>query len=211
MSGDIMNASCQQCRQAIRLQLEGASAPEQTAQIETHLADCSACRSHANEVRAAAAALQALGSQEIEPRPGFRARWTAAVNEARQPVRSAPAWVEVVEWCGSLLQRNRKPLLALAPVWVLILLLKVTAPGIEATNAQTVSRSPIEVVSALKAEIRLLTPHREPAAHTTPRRSPGPAPRSQAPDREPGAVKSGCNLQPPVLLAMRADSLNQSV
>ena len=211
MSVDIMNASCRQCRQAIRLQFEGARAPEAMVQIQTHLAGCSGCRSFANELHAAAADLQALGSQDVEPAPGFRARWTAAVNDARRPAHSSPTWAEVVDWCRSLLQRNRKPLFALAPVWVLILLLKVTAPSIEATNTQIVSRSPGEVVSLLKAELQLLPPHREPLGNSTPRRSPPSAPHSQAPGRQPGAFKSGCNLQPPVLLAMRPDDLNQPV
>ncbi len=76
---------CSRWREAIRAWVGEGVAGEQTAQIQDHLATCAECRRYAEELRAAAAGLRWLADQPVEPSPGFRARWTRAVEEAARP------------------------------------------------------------------------------------------------------------------------------
>jgi hypothetical protein len=147
---------CGDWREAIRLQAGGALATEQTVALERHLAGCSACREYADGLRGITSGLRWLASQPVEPGPNLRRRWTAAVVERAQPAGFGEWAGLILDWCRWRLRRNRGPLLALAPVWVLIFLLKISAPEVSPTASATVAHSPVEIFRALKAQAQLL-------------------------------------------------------
>src|ERR1017187_9476469 len=97
---------CRRWREAIRLSVCETVAGEQTERIQSHLATCPDCRRYAEELRAATSGLRWLGSRNVEPRPGFRARWTRAVEEAARPSGFGATVGALVAWWRGLLLRN---------------------------------------------------------------------------------------------------------
>src|SRR5664279_4910797 len=119
---------CNHHREAIRLRECGSLGVEEAAQVEAHLASCAGCRLYAGEVQAATAGLRWLSSRDVEPRLGFRARWTQAVEEAARPGSLRESAAAVVSWGRGLLFRNLRPALGVASLWILTLLFRLSTP-----------------------------------------------------------------------------------
>jgi hypothetical protein len=147
---------CRCCREAIRLSVCETLAGESAAQIQSHLATCEGCRRYGEEIRVAGAGLRWLGSRDAEPSPGFRARWTRAVEEAARPSSFGETAGALVAWWRGLLLRNLRPALGVASLWILALLFRLSAPEVAPTAQMTTARSPVEIYRALKAPEQLL-------------------------------------------------------
>ena len=167
---------CCQCREAIRLGTEGL------AEQEAHLAVCAECRDYARSVHVTTSALRRLAAQRVSPSPALRARWTAAVRANAQRITWEGNLLGFVQWCRDFLQYNRRPLFALAPVWFLILLLRLFAPSLPDAPAAMVASSPVKVIRQLQAQSQLLAQQLGAPAgkSSTPPKTEPTAPRSQA-------------------------------
>ncbi len=181
--------SCERWREQIRIRVGEGVAGERAAQVQHHLADCADCRRYEEELRAAAAGLRWLADRPADPSPGFRERWTRAVENAAQPAGLGETGSALVAWWRGLLLRNLRPILAMAPLWILALVLRLSAPEVSPTPQTVNARSPVEIVRALKASEQLLAgelgqPIATPAARRTPHSA---RPRSEGPLSEPTA------------------------
>jgi hypothetical protein len=185
----ISSTDCDRWREAIRAWVGEVAAGDQSAQIQNHLAACADCRRYAQELRAAAGGLRWLAEQPVEPSPGFRARWTRAVEDAARPTGLGETAAALAACWRELLFRNRRPALAIASVWILVLLFRLSAPDVSPTTQTTAARSPVEIYRALKAPERLLAgelgqPIAAPAASQKPHSA---RPRSEGLPTEPTA------------------------
>jgi hypothetical protein len=197
---------CGHWREAIRLWVCDALEGEEAAQVETHLAGCAECRLYAEEVQAATQGLRWLGSREMEPRPGFRARWTRAVEEAARPSSFGESVVVMVAWWRGLLRPNLRPALGVASLWVLTLLFRLNAPDVSPTPQTTTARSPVEIYRVLGGREQLLagelgrpfpvpsTPQKPHLGH--PRSEGLPTSPTAHRDPEPGVNAAVCELSP---------------
>ncbi len=167
--------TCRECREATFLEVIGPLAEEQRLQLEKHLAGCAACRAYAFELRAATAGLHHLGAQPLDPSPGFRQRWTRDIESARQSPRSVQVLAGLLDWSRLLWLRNRRICSALAPVWLLILAFRLTAPDVGGPARMTPARSPLAIARALKAMNDGLTASAG-LFRTAPRRAPAATP-----------------------------------
>jgi hypothetical protein len=168
--------ACCRCREAIRLGTEGL------AEHEAHLASCAECRDYVRSIKTTASLLGRLGAQPVSPSPALRVRWTAAIRADAQRNPWNRNLADVLRWCGDFLQYNRRPLLALAPVWFLVLLLRLCAPSLPEAPPALIASSPVKVIRQLQAENRLLAQQLPELARTPrlPHKAEPPAPRSQA-------------------------------
>ncbi len=180
---------CKRWREQIRIWVGEGVAGERAAQVQHHLADCADCRRYAEELRAAAAGLRWLADRPADPSPGFRTRWTQAVENAARPVGLGETVEAMAAWWRGLLLRNLRPILAMAPLWILALVLRLSAPEVSPMPETSKARSPVEIFRALKASQQLLAgelgqPIAAPAARRTPHSA---GPRSEGPLPEPTA------------------------
>jgi hypothetical protein len=180
---------CGRWREAIRLRICGALEGEEAVQLKTHLAGCAECHLYAEEVQAATDSLRWLGSRDVEPRPGFRARWTRAVEEAARPSGIGETAAALVVWWRGLLLRNLRPALGMAFLWILALLFRFSAPEVAPSAQMTAARSPVEIFRALGADKYLLA--RQffgwDAVRVAPRKSESAQPRGEGPPTQPAA------------------------
>jgi len=180
---------CSRWREAIRARAAEGVAAEESPRLQGHLALCADCRRYAEELRAAAAGLRWLADRPAEPSPGFRARWTRAVEAAAQPAGVGETAAALVAWLREMLLRNRRPALGVASLWGLALLFRLSAPDI-ATNPQPMAVvSPVEILRALKTTEQLMAGElgpqlRAPASSRKPERA---RPRSENPPSKPTA------------------------
>jgi hypothetical protein len=148
--------TCSRWREAIRLELSGASESAQMDSLQRHLANCEGCRRYADDLQRVATGLRGLADQRAEPSPGLRARWTQAVEQAAEPISMGQAAAALfARFCG-LLQQNLRPALAVASLWFIALLLRVTAPDVSPATQTAAARSPVEIFQALRASGQLL-------------------------------------------------------
>ena len=176
--------ACRKCREAIRLDAGGALSAEQRPAVEQHLADCADCRAYSSELRLMTGGLRRLAARPVEPGPNFRARWTSAVRESSQPGPLAEAGAALIEWGRQMVLQNRRVLAALAPVWLLIVLFRITAPDVGNVPPTTMARSPIEIFRALRVEGNALIAFDRRSRESAPIKPPVAAPRSeQTPSR----------------------------
>ena len=185
----IRSTDCDRWREAIRAWVGEALAGERTAQIQSHLATCPDCRHYAEELRAAAAGLRWLADRQVEPSPGFRARWTRAVEEAAQPGSVGETAAALVAWWRGLLPRNLRPALAMAPLWILAVLFKLSAPEVAPAAPTTAARSPVEIYRILGADNHLLARQFlgwDPGP-VAPRKPQSVQPRGEGPPTQPAA------------------------
>ncbi len=176
---------CGKWRDAIRLQSADVLATEQTVRLQQHLGTCPDCREYADGLFAVISDLRRLASQAVEPSLNFRRRWSAAVVEHAHPAGFGEWAGAVRDWCRWWLWRNRRPMLALSPLWLLILLFKFTPPEDYPDASATVAHSPVEIFHALKAQAQLLAGQNdahEPLLGATPKSGPK-QPRSEGPLR----------------------------
>ena len=192
---------CCRWREAIRLSVCETVASEQTAGLESHLAACPDCRRYAEELRAATASLRWLGSRDVEPRPGFRARWTRAVEETARPSSFGESAAALVAGWRGLLLRNLRPALGVASVWILALLFKLSTPELPGSTLTATARSPVEIYRVLAVHEQLLAgqPMGQFPVPTTPRTTPLTHPRS---DRLPSQPSARWEHEPVVNLAV---------
>jgi hypothetical protein len=156
-------------------------AGEQAARVQNHLATCAACRRYAVEVRAAATGLRWLADRPVDPSPGFRARWTRAVEDATKPRGFGETAAALADWWRGFLLRNLRPALAIAPLWILALLFRLSTPDFSPAPQTTAARSPVEIFRALRAPEQLLAGEfMEPIlAPVAPHKPDSPRPRSE--------------------------------
>ena len=185
----IHSTDCDRWREAIRAWVGEGAAGDQSTQLQSHLATCGDCRRYAQELRAATAGLRWLAEQPVEPSPGFRARWTRAVEDAARPAGLGETATALAAWWRKLLLRNLRPALGVASLWILALLFRLSAPEVSSTAQMTTARSPVEIYRALKAPEQLLAgelgqPIAAPAALQKPHSA---RPRSEGRPTEPRA------------------------
>jgi hypothetical protein len=180
---------CSHWREAIRAWVGEGAAGEQAARIQSHLAACADCRRYAGELRAAAAGLRWLADRPVDPSPDFRARWTRAVEEAAQPRSFGETAAALADWWRGLLLRNLRPALAIAPLWILVLLFRLSAPEVSPAPQTTAARSPVEIFRALKLSEQLLAaaPEQPIPARVAPHDPHSAQPRSEGLAPEPTA------------------------
>ena len=168
---------CQKCREAIELDAIDFAAEE-------HLAGCADCRAYAGQLRAMTDGLRRLSAQPIQPALGFHRRWTMAVETASEPSWAARAAALLSQWSWGMAQRNRWALPTLAPLWVMILLFKFTAPEVASPPPTTVARSPVDIFRALRSEtnIQMAFDHLPPEA---PLKDPAGSPRGNRSTAQP--------------------------
>ena len=186
---------CRRWREAIHLRVCGALEGQEAARVEAHVDCCAACRRYGEELQAAAAGLRWLGSRDVEPRPGFRARWTRAVEEAARPSSLGDTVGALVVWWRGLVLRNLRPALGVASLWVLALLFRLSAPEVPLPTPTTTARSPVEIYRVLGGREQLLAGQLErqfpvPVTRTRPLSHPRsdrlPTQRSARWEHEPG-------------------------
>ena len=183
------STDCDRWREAIRAWVGEGVAGDQSAQLQHHLAACGDCRRYAQETRAAAAGLRWLADQPVEPSPGFRARWTRAVEGASQPAGFGETATALAAWWRELLLRNLRPALGVASLWILALLFRLSAPEVALSTQATAARSPIEIYQALRLSEQLLAGElgKPLGPSTTPRKPNSTNPRSEGLPPEPTA------------------------
>ena len=200
------SSDCRRWREAIRLQGCDALDGEEAVRVETHLGTCAECRLYAEEVQAATTSLRRLGSRDVEPRPGFRARWTRAGEEAARPCSFGETAGALVGWWRELLLRNLRPALGGASLWILALVFRLSAPEVTPSIHTSMARSPVEIYRVLGGREQLLagqlgrqfrvpvTPQKPPLAH--PRSEGTPAQPAARWEHEPGGDATVCELFP---------------
>jgi anti-sigma factor RsiW len=143
---------CGRWREAIHLRVCGALEGREAARVEAHLARCAECRRYGEELQEAISGLRWLGSRDVEPRPGFRARWTRAVEESTRPSSFGEAAGALVAWGRGLLLRNLRPALGIGSLWILALVFRLSAPAAAPSTQATAAHSPLEIARALEAD-----------------------------------------------------------
>jgi len=180
---------CSRWRETIRARAAEGLTAEEAPRLQDHLAACADCRRYAEELRATAASLRWLAERPAQPSPGFRARWTRAVEAAAQPAGLGETAAALAGWLREMFLRNRRPALGVASLWGLALLFRLSAPDIAANPQPTAVPSPVEIFRALKTTEQLMAGElgpqlRAPASS----RKPEPArPRSEGPPSKPTA------------------------
>jgi hypothetical protein len=195
---------CRRRREAIHLRVCGALEGQEAARVEAHVAICVECRRYGEELQAAAAGLRWLGSRDVEPRPGFRARWTRAIQEAARPNSFEETADALATWGRGLLLRNFRPALGVASLWILTLIFRLSAPAVAPSTQSTAARSPVELFRALEDHTQLLarqigSPSPAPIAPRSahPRRERAPSQPRAHWDHESGADVAALKLLPP--------------
>jgi len=128
----------------------GALAGKERAKMEAHLADCDACRTKLAELRKLTDELELMGKRlpQVEPTIALRRRWQAAVRQSARP-EIASSWA----WLSLWLSGRRATWSGLAAIWLLVLLLRVSAP--DAPKRAVAATAPIsfrEVLLVLKVD-----------------------------------------------------------
>ena len=109
-----------------------------------------------------------------------------AVEESARPGSFGETAGALVAWGHGLLARNLRPGLAIASLWILALVFRLSAPAVAPTTQATAARSPVELFRALEVHTQLL-------ARQVGRPSPAPVaprsvrPRSEGPQPQPRA------------------------
>ena len=164
---------CGRWREAIYLRACGALEGQEAARVEAHLAGCAECRRYGEELHTATVGLRWLGSRDVEPRPGFQARWTRAVEEAARPSSFGEAAGALAVWGRGLLLRNLRPALGIGSLWILALVFRLSAPAVTPSTQATAAHSPLEIARALAADqSRLAWPHLKRDLRPAPPRQP---------------------------------------
>ncbi len=148
----VQSTRCRRWRELLRLRRFDSLPKADSAALNEHLGQCRECQRYAAQLSGLTERLVQLGSFPIEPKRALQARWTAAVrSQARAPgsIEALLAWLAEF---GRFLQGHRKPLCALAPIWVLILFFRLAAPTQVNNTAAVPARSLLEVKQVLLAE-----------------------------------------------------------
>jgi hypothetical protein len=185
----IRSIECDRWREALRAQVGEGLGGEEGADLKTHLAACAGCRRYADALRTATASLRWLATREVEPSPGFRARWNQAVAAAARRRAFGETAAAVFSWWREVLLRNLRPATGVASLWLLTLLFRLGTPDISPATPATAARSPVEIARALEADQRLVTWHfwRWGPLRSAPRPAQLPQPRSERFPAKPAA------------------------
>jgi anti-sigma factor RsiW len=183
------------------LEAAGALSEEQRAHTQRHLANCVDCRACSIELRKMTGGLRRLSARPVEPSANFRHRWTTGVERAKKAGTLAQAVAEWMEWGRQIAWRNRRVLSALAPVWVLILVFKLTAPDMGHPASMAMARSPIEIFRAVKASNNTQIAFDQLYEEPVPPKAPATSPRSSRETAQPMGCRreSGINPEPDLL------------
>lgn len=191
-----LNRTCRKCREAIRLHLCNELLTEQQGAMEQHLATCGGCRNYARELSVTTKGLQRLSCRTVEPNPNFHARWTLAIQTGDQTGPLARIVAEWIAWSRGMVLQNRRILAALAPVWLLIFMFKVTAPEVSSVPLVTMARSPVEIFRALTAEDNGMIAFDRRHLMWSPSKTPSNSPRSGRATLQPVAFLRELEINP---------------
>jgi hypothetical protein len=186
--------NCQNCREAIMLDAVSALPAEQRVAIEQHLAGCVDCRVRASELRGTTGNLRRLSERPVRPGTNFRNRWITAVQSANQPWSLAQAVAGWMQWGRLVVLQNRRAMSALASVWVLILVFKLTAPDVGQPPPMTMARSPVEIFRALKAGNNMQIVFDRMEQEPAPPVAPAASPQSSRPTTQPVTFRRETNI-----------------
>jgi len=173
--------NCNRCRELARTRLDEALDPQAAEALDSHLAACAGCRDYAAQLDATTTLLTRLAGQPVAPSAALRRRWTQAVKRSPESSGLAGWLIVLAERSWWWLQANRRPLLALSPVWLALILLRALTPDLKPPSVSALSRSPIEIFRVLQQETQLLAREssREQKVEMPPEKVPA-APRSGA-------------------------------
>jgi len=141
---------CRRLEADLSMLAAGALAGEERAKVEAHLTNCASCRTRLAELRKLTDELELMGQRlpQVEPTIALRRRWQAAVRQSVRPA-AEPSWA----WLSVWLFGRRAAWSGLAAIWLLVLLLRVSAP--DAPKPAVIATAPIslrEVWLALKVD-----------------------------------------------------------
>jgi anti-sigma factor RsiW len=133
---------CRRYEASLSLLAAGALDASERVAVETHLAGCPACRTTLAGLRKLTCSLESLGKcgPQVEPTIALRRRWQTAVRQSSRPA-TEPSWA----WLSLWFSGRRAAWTGLAAMWVLVLLLRLSAadaprPGVVATVPISLSR-----------------------------------------------------------------------
>jgi hypothetical protein len=115
--------------------------------LKQHMVHCAACRAQYSRLQALAQDLKHLSAASIQISPGFHRRWVAKITSDAQANSHPTITSLALKWLN-LLPAQFRPALALSPIWLAILLFKISTPQPSRLELQPVGRSPIEVFQA---------------------------------------------------------------
>jgi hypothetical protein len=145
--------------------------------LKRHMAHCAACRNHYGRLQGLAQDIKRLSAASIQVSPEFHQRWVAKITTDAL-VKSQPTITSLALRWLNLLPAQFRPALALSPIWLAILLFKISTPQPSRLELQPVRRSPIEVFQAF---ITSREPYRDlafkPGAAENRRRPPATSPK----------------------------------
>ena len=137
---------CRRLEADLSLLAAGALAETERADVEAHLAECAACRAKLVELRKLTRSLESLGNRlpQAEPTIALRRRWQTAVRQSARPA-TQPSWA----WLSFWFSGRRTAWSGLAAIWLLVLLLRLSAP--DAPKPGVVAITPISLRKVLLA------------------------------------------------------------
>jgi anti-sigma factor RsiW len=137
---------CRRHEASLSLLAAGALDASERVSVETHLAGCPACRTTLAGLRKLTCSLESLGKRlpQVEPTIALRRRWQTAVRQSSRPA-TEPSWA----WLSLWFSGRRAAWTGLAAMWVLVLLLRLSAP--DAPKPGVVATVPISLSRVLLA------------------------------------------------------------
>lgn len=178
-----MNRICRRVRKGISHVLCGGMPRDFGPVVEGHLTACPECRRYANELHWTAEGLRGMAQAPRQHPKEFQDRWMLAIRNMRRSSQLEDAAAAVLDFWRAWLVQNRRPLIALSPVWVLILLLKITAPSGVPQEHIVLAASPSEILRVLKSPTLLAGGSEHEFDAPNPKQGAPPRPRS---DLAPG-------------------------
>jgi len=123
---------------------------DRAAAAQAHLENCPDCRARLDELCALTRSLKKLEKlPEVAPPEGFQMRWTSAIRQNAEP---PPARARVLSSLERLLFGPRAAWGALAGIWLLVTVFRLTAPA--APRPGAVARPSLqEIVQTIKTEL----------------------------------------------------------
>ena len=162
---------CGGYRESLSLMASGVLPREESARLESHLAECDECRRYHEDLSVLTKPLAKWEENfaDIEPSQGVQGRWARDFAEAIEPGR--PAWRAFlywfVDWGKDMVWPCRRIWAGLATVWVVLLGVNLTQHDPGQTEAMKTQPSPEMVRAYLAREgflVELSRPARKPEA-----------------------------------------------
>lgn len=152
---------CGRYRRNLCLLAGGAlSKPERDA-IQTHLAECAACREYYAELKAVTALLNNWEENfsHIQPDPIVQRQWAQAIQAAQQPepVRRLTSAMAFCDWWQEVVWSSRRIWAGLATVWAVLLVVNLSGRDPAQALARQSSPPSPEMIMTFRQQESLLT------------------------------------------------------